>query len=165
MIDELLQSFVRSGNPPEEEEPSRLYQSQPKKEEKKDQQQKEKKKVKLDEEKVVERKSQFGSNYKRKQNVVIEQRKVSTLPLALDECYCDKDRAAAVSFGVMDIKAELRNKHSNEKNPVRIETDETDTMAWQMLGMMEIKNNNLDNGVKFLTKVGGFGEILQFHTP
>ena len=156
MIDELLQSYVRA-TPPEEEEPSRLYQTSPKKDEKKEV--KKKKKEKSDEERS-ERRSSVNTGGRRKPAIVIEQRKVNMVALALDECYCDKDRAAAVSFGVMDIKYELKNKQS-DKVAVKVISEDTDAMAFLMLGMIEIKNHKMENGVKFLTKVSS---KLQFLT-
>lgn len=156
MIDELLQSYVRA-TPPEEEEPSRLYQSSPKKDEKKEV--KKKKKEKSDDDRS-ERRSSVNTGWRRKPAIVIEQRKVNMVALALDECYCDKDRAAAVSFGVMDIKYELKNKQSNDKVTVKVISDDTDAMAFLMLGMIEIKNHKMENGVKFLTKVSSKFQFL-----
>lgn len=141
MDSELLQSFVRSGpSAGEEEEPSRLYPPQ----------QKEKDKKKDRSETPPPPPNIWG---RRKNVVIIEQRKMNRTALALDECYCDKDRAAAVSFGYIDIKHELKQKHSAEKQKVRIMPDDTDAMAFLMLGMREIKNTNIESGVRFLTKV------------
>lgn len=53
----------------------------------------------------------------------------------------------------MDIKYELKNKQSNDKIAVRIMPDDTDAMSFLMLGMMEMKNCNIENAVKFLTQV------------
>lgn len=155
MNEELLQSYVRAIV--DEEEPSRLYPPQPKKEEKKEK----KKKDKNDDDRNSDGRPSIviPSWSRRKPLIVIEQRKVNLFGLALDECYCDKDRAAAVSFGVMDIKQELKAKIGTDKLAVKILPDDTDAMAFLMLGMRAIKNNNLDNGVKFLTKVGKFNKI------
>lgn len=147
--EELLQSYVRGASAVEEEEPSRLYPQQQKLEEKE----------KIVKEKVVKKQIRRDSapqprwSSRRKPTIVIEQRKFKTVPLAIDECYCDKDRAAAVSFGYMDIKHDLKQKNTSEKQKVRIMPDDTDAMAFLMLGMREIKYNNLDNGVRFLSKV------------
>lgn len=141
MDSELLQSFVRSGTTLEEEEPSRLYQqAQPK----------EKDKSKKDRAEVVTPPPGWG---RRKNVVVIEQRKFNTIALALDECYCDKDRAASVSFGYMDIKHELKQKHSSDKMSIRIMPDDSDAMAFLMLGMREIKFGNSESGAGFISKV------------
>lgn len=141
MDDELLQSFVRAGPTLEPEpEPSRLY-PPPKT--------KEKKKKDRDEDAPTPP-PLWG---RRKNLVIIEQRKARTIALAIDECYCDKDRAAAVSFGYMDIKHELKQKQTAEKTKVRIMPDDTDTMAFLMLGMREIKYGNTESGVRFLSKV------------
>jgi hypothetical protein len=144
--EEMLQSYVRGPSAVEEEEPSRLYQQpQPKPEEEK---------KKKDKKPAVEKREQEKPSWMRRKNViVIEQRKVKTVPLAIDECYCDKDRAAAVSFGTMDIKHDLKTKITTEKQKVRILPDDGDAVAFLMLGMREIKNNNIDNGVRFLNKV------------
>lgn len=142
MDDELLQSFVRAGAAIEEDpEPSRLY-PQPKKD-------KERKKKERDDDAPTPPPT-WG---RRKNVVIIEQRKARTIALAIDECYCDKDRAAAVSFGYMDIKHELKQKQSAEKTKVRIMPDDTDAMAFLMLGMREIKYGNTESGVRFLSKV------------
>lgn len=142
MDSELLQSFVRSGPTLEEEaEPSRLYPPQDKKD-------KDKKKDRSDDSPTPPLK--WG---RRRNVIVIEQRKYQTIALAIDECYCDKDRAASVSFGYMDIKHELKQKIAVEKQKVRIMPDDTDTIAFLMLGMREIKNGNLESGVRFLSKV------------
>lgn len=142
MDSELLQSFVRSGPTPEEEaEPSRLYQAPDKKE-------KDKKKDRSEDSPTPPLK--WG---RRRNVIVIEQRKYQTIALAIDECYCDKDRAASVSFGYMDIKHELKQKIAVDKQKVRIMPDDTDTIAFLMLGMREIKNGNLESGVRFLSKV------------
>jgi 5-keto 4-deoxyuronate isomerase len=144
MNEELLQSYVRAPSAADEEEPSRLYPAKEKKEEK------------VKEKKVKEERrdsTAVPAWIRRKNLIVIEQRKVKTVPLAVDECYCDKDRAAAVSFGHMDIKFDLKAKESNEKTKTRIMPDDTDAMAFLMLGMREIKYNNLENGVRFLCKV------------
>lgn len=147
MDSELLQSFVRSGPTPEEEaEPSRLYPPP-------SQQQKEKKKKGIDWEDDCDKPPTPPQWGRRKHVVVIEQRKFKTIALAIDECYCDKDRAASVSFGYMDIKHELKVKQTSEKMKVRIMPDDTDAMAFLMLGMREIKNGNLESGVRFLSKV------------
>lgn len=139
MDSELLQSFVRSGASLDEEEPSRLYPPPALKD-------KEKKKDRSD----TPTPPLWG---RRKHVVVIEQRKINTIALAIDECYCDKDRAASVSFGYMDIKHELKQKQSADKMKVRIMPDDTDAMAFLMLGMREIKNGNVESGVRFLSKV------------
>lgn len=146
--EEMLQSYVRGPNL-DEEEPSRLYQQpQPKKEEP------EVKEPKKEKNQPKERRDSFTPTWMRRKNIiVIEQRKIRSVPLAIDECYCDKDRAAAVSFGYMDIKHDLKLKHTSEKQKTRIMPDDTDAMAFLMLGMREIKYNNLDNGVRFLSKV------------
>lgn len=142
MDSELLQSFVRSGPTPEEEaEPSRLYVAPDKKE-------KDKKKDLADDCPTPPLK--WG---RRRNVIVIEQRKYKTIALAIDECYCDKDRAASVSFGYVDIKHDLKQKQAAEKQKVRIMPDDTDTIAFLMLGMREIKNGNLESGVRFLSKV------------
>lgn len=104
MDSELLQSFVRSGPTAEDDaEPSRLY---PPKEVKEVEQQQQKKKKK---EKNADAPTPPPPNIwgRRKNVIVIEQRKYKTIALAIDECYCDKDRAAAVSFGYVDIKCVL----------------------------------------------------------
>lgn len=152
MNEELLQSYVRSVNLADEEEPSRLYQQpQPKKEEKKEK----KKKEKTDDDRSSDRRSSIAPSWQRRRPaIIIEQRKVAVIGLALDECYCDKDRAAAVSFGVLDIKQELKAKQSGDRMAVRIMPDDTDAMAFLMLGMRAIKNNHLENAERFLTKVG-----------
>lgn len=139
MDSELLQSFVRSGPSLDEDEPSRLYVAPAPKD-------KDKKKERTD----TPTPPLWG---RRKHVVVIEQRKFNTIALAIDECYCDKDRAASVSFGYMDIKHELKQKQSADKMKVRIMPDDTDAMAFLMLGMREIKNGNIESGVRFLTKV------------
>ena len=141
MDSELLQSFVRSGPSHEEEaEQSRLYPPPSK-----------------DKDKKKEARAETPSTPppiwgKRKNVVIIEQRKFQTVPLAIDECYCDKDRAASVSFGYMDIKHELKQKTASEKLKVRIMPDD-DSMAFLMLGMREIKTGNRESGVRFLSKV------------
>lgn len=139
---EQLQSFVRSGPTIEDDpEPSRLY-PPPKDKEKK-------KKGPRDESPPL-----FVpvNRWGRKNVVVIEQRKARTIALAIDECYCDKDRAAAVSFGYMDIKHELKQKQTAEKLKVRVLPDDSDAQ-FSMLGMREIKNGNTESGVRFLSKV------------
>jgi hypothetical protein len=144
MDSELLQSFVRSGPTLDEEaEPSRLYPVQPK-----DKQGKDKRKDRSEDSPTPP--PLWG---RRKNVVIIEQRKARTIALAIDECYCDKDRAASVSFGYMDIKHELKQKQTAEKLKVRIMPDDTDAMAFLMLGMREIKNGNIESGVRFLSKV------------
>lgn len=153
MNEELLQSYVRA-NVADEEEPSRLYPPQPKKDDKKEK----KKKEKIEDDRSSDRRSSIIPSWsRRKPTIVIEQRKVNMIAQAIDECYCDKDRAAAVSFGYMDIKQELKAKQGSDKMCIRIMPDDTDAMAFLMLGMRAIKNNNLDNGVKFLSKVRWFG--------
>jgi hypothetical protein len=144
MDSELLQSFVRSGPSvgEEEGEPSRLYSPQ--------KELKEKKKQKM---------SSSGSSSslwsRRKNVVIIEQRKgAKTLALALDECYCDKDRAASCSFGYMDIKHELKQKHTTDRLKLRSVPDgDSDIVAFMMLGMREIKSGNTESGTNFLNKV------------
>lgn len=70
MDSELLQSFVRSGATLDEVEPSRLYQqAQPK-----------------DKENLKKERAETPPWGRRKHVVVIEQRKVNTVALALDEC-------------------------------------------------------------------------------
>ena len=149
MDNELLQSFVRTGDKYEEDpEPSRLY-PPPK-------QEKEKKK------KSEETSAPVPSFWGRRRNIiVIEQRQVNTVAKALDECYCDKDRAAAVSFGYVDIKQDLKSKQSQEKQKVRIMPDESDAAAFLMLGMREIKNCNTESGLRFLNKVFTFVRTLR----
>lgn len=140
MENELLQSFVRSGAQVEEDpEPSRLYPPQ---------KEKEKKKVRI--ETPPPAPISWG---RRKNAVVIEQRKFKAIALALDECYCDKDRAASVSFGYMDIKHELKQKHTAERNKARDIPDDSDYVTFMMLGTREIKTGNLESGVGFLNKV------------
>lgn len=147
---EQLQSFVRSGPTIEDDpEPSRLY-PPPKDKEKK------KKDARDESPPSFVPINRWG----RKNVVVIEQRKARTIALAIDECYCDKDRAAAVSFGYMDIKHELKQKQTAEKLKVRILPDDTDAMAFLMLGMREIKNGNIESGVRFLTKVAHLSSNL-----
>lgn len=141
MDSELLQSFVRTGAETEVEEPSRLYVA-PDKEKKK--------KEKVDRDDAPTPPPLWG---RRKHVVVIEQRKINLIALAIDECYCDKDRAAAVSFGYQDIKHELKQKQSADKQKVRIMPDDTDTMAFLMLGMREIKSGNTESGLRFISKV------------
>jgi hypothetical protein len=143
MDSELLQSFVRVGTNDEPEEPSRLYPPPQKKEDKK-------------KDRDTPTTPPVISWGRRKNVVIIEQRKARTVALALDETYCDKDRAASVSFGYMDIKQELKQKQSNEKLKVRIMPDDSDAMAFLMLGMREIKTGNVESGVKFLSKVFSF---------
>lgn len=154
MNEELLQSYVRAPNLADEEEPSRLYQQpQPKKD--KEEKKEKKKKEKTDDDRSSDRRSSIVPTWaRRRPQIVIEQRKVATIGLAIDECYCDKDRAAAVSFGVMDIKQELKAKIGSDKMAIRIMPDDTDAMAFLMLGMRAIKNHHLENAAKFLTKVG-----------
>lgn len=155
MDSELLQSFVRSGPTAEEEaEPSRLY--PPQKDKQKD------KKKDRSEDPPTPPPTIWG---RRKNVVIIEQRKARTIALAIDECYCDKDRAASVSFGYMDIKHELKQKQTAEKLKIRIMPDDTDAMAFLMLGMREIKNGNTESGVRFLSKVRREFQIfdLMFH--
>lgn len=142
MDSELLQSFVRTGADDEEPEPSRLYQAPDKDK---------KKKEKLDRDRDTPTPPPLWG--RRKHVVLIEQRKINTVALALDECYCDKDRAASVSFGFQDIKHELKQKQSTDKQKVRIMPDDTDAMAFLMLGMREIKTGNSESGVRFLSKV------------
>lgn len=142
MDSELLQSFVRAGPTSDEQatedQAARLYPGQGDK--KKDQSQ----------ESPTPAASSWGH---RKNVIVIEQRKVRTIALALDECYCDKDRAASCSFGYLDIKYELKNRKQFEKINERIMPDDTDTMAFLMLGMREIKCGNSESGARFLSKV------------
>lgn len=140
MDSELLQSFVRTGADEDDPEPSRLY-TAPDKEKKK------KEKVDRD---TPTPPPLWG---RRKHVVIIEQRKINTIALAIDECYCDKDRAASVSFGYQDIKHELKQKQSADKQKVRIMPDDTDTMAFLMLGMREIKTGNTESGLRFISKV------------
>lgn len=144
MDSELLQSFVRSGPSAGEDdgEPSRLYSPQKEKKEKKRQKS----------EGPPGSSSSFWS--RRKNVVIIEQRKVTkTLALALDECYCDKDRAASVSFGYMDIKHELKQKHTSDRLKLRVSDGDSDIVAYMMLGMREIKSGNTESGTSFLNKV------------
>lgn len=143
MDSELLQSFVRSGTTLEEEEPSRLYQqSQPK--------DKDKSRKDRTDTPTPPPNASWG---RRKHVVVIEQRKFNAVALALDECYCDKDRAASVSFGYMDIKQELKQKQTSEKMSIRIMPDDSDAMAFLMLGIREIKFGNSESGASFISKV------------
>jgi hypothetical protein len=152
LSEEMLQSYVRSADAEDTEEPSRLYPAQQKeKESKPTPATKTKKERKASHQQAAPPQIQ-PSWMRRKTIIVIEQRKCKTVPLAIDECYCDKDRAAAVSFGYMDIKTELKQKATNEKQKVRIMPDD-DAMSFLMLGMREIKYHNLDNGVRFLSKV------------
>jgi hypothetical protein len=140
MDSELLQSFVGQSNEDEQEQPSRLYQKQEKQE----------KKVRADTPSTPQ-----PSNWKRnrKNVVVIEQKKVRSVALAIDESYCDKDRAASCSFGYLDIKQEFKQKGTFDRNKARIMPDDTDTMAFLTLGKKEIKAGHLESGVKFITKV------------
>ena len=140
MDSELLQSFVRTGADDDEPEPSRLYVAPDKEKKKKDKQDRD-----------TPTPPPLWSG-RRKHVVVIEQRKINTIALAIDECYCDKDRAASVSFGYQDIKHELKQKQSAEKQKVRIMPDD-DSMAFLMLGMREIKSGNTESGLRFITKV------------
>lgn len=153
MDSELLQSFVRSGDMLEEDpEPSRLY-PPPKPAGEKEK----KKKDRSDETPTPP--PLWG---RRKNLVVIEQRKINTIALAIDECYCDKDRAAAVSFGYVDIKHDLKQKQTAEKEKVRIMPDD-DSIAFLMLGMREIKNSNTESGLRFLNKVSlPWSNVLSF---
>jgi hypothetical protein len=142
MDSELLQSFVGQSNDEEQEAPSRLYQKQDNKEKKR--------------EVRAETPSTPPTNWSRnrKNVVVIEQRKqFNKFAQALDECYCDKDRAASCSFGYLDIKFERVKKSSLEKGKARIMPDDSDACAFLMLGKREIKTGNLESGVKFLSKV------------
>lgn len=149
--EEMLQSYVRGPSAADEEEPSRLYQTPVQKSPPEEKIEKKVRKEKIRDER---RESAPTPSWMRRKNVVvIEQRKFKTIPLAIDECYCDKDRAAAVSLGFMDIKHDLKQKQTSEKQKVRIMPDDSDAMAFLMLGMQEIKSNNLDNGVRFLSKV------------
>lgn len=139
MDSELLQSFVGQSNDEEQDQPSRLYQKPENKE----------KKTRAETPSTPPT-TTWGRN--RKNVVVIEQRKFKNVALALDECYCDKDRAASCSFGYLDIKQEFKQKRSNDSCKARITPDD-DASAFLMLGKREIKTGNLESGVKFLSKV------------
>lgn len=146
MDSELLQSFVGQSND-EQDQPSRLYQKQEPKE----------KKVK------PETPSTPRPTIRNRKNViVIEQKKVRSVALAIDESYCDKDRAASCSFGYLDIKQEFKQKGNFDKNKARIMPDDTDTMAFLMMGKKEIKAGHLESGVKFISKVA-CSSLNQFH--
>lgn len=149
MDNELLQSFVRAGdNVPEEPEPSRLYQSP-------SPGQKARTKSERSDTKSLPAATSSQPKWRRREKVVIEQRFVRTNALAIDECYCDNDRAAAVSFGYLDIKYELKAKHMADKTKDRVEriTPDDDSMAYYVLAIKEIKARNLENGMKFINKV------------
>lgn len=148
MDSELLQSFVRvgiSGDGRDDgvPEPSRLYPAL--------------KKSSLKKPSSDDGTSTIPSWSRRKNVVVIEQRKMTkkVVGFAIDECYCDKDRAAAVSLGQLDIKLDLKAKHNAERLNLktRIGPDDSEPMAFLMLGMREIKTRNIENGVLFLSKV------------
>lgn len=148
MDNELLQSFVRGGDAADEEpEPSRLYQDP-----------KTVKKAKATKSEKSDTESQKGSiklPWRKREKIVIEQRFVRTDALAIDECYCDKDRAAAVSFGYLDIKYELKAKNvvdTSKQKITRIMPDD-DSMAFFIFAMKEIKSRNIENGIKFINKV------------
>lgn len=142
MDSELLQSFVRSGPSAGEEdgESSRLF--SPQKEHK--------------EKKKRPTAPPPPQKWNRRKNVVIiEQRKgAKTSALAIDECYCDKDRAASVSFGYMDIKHELKQKQSIDRMRLQPTADgDSGLVAFMMLGMREINRGNTESGINFLNKV------------
>lgn len=139
MDSELLQSFVGQSNEEEQDQPSRLYQKP------------ESKDKKFRSETPSTPPTNWSRN--RKHVVVIEQRKIRNVPLAIDESYCDKDRAASCSFGYLDIKQEFKQKGTFDRNRTRIMPDDSDTCAFLMLGKREIKSGNLESGVKFLSKV------------
>lgn len=150
MDNELLQSFVRAGdNVPEEPEPSRLYQSPS------PAGQKSRTKSERSDTKSLPAATSSQPKWRRREKVVIEQRFIRTDALAIDECYCDKDRAAAVSFGTLDIKYELKAKHMVDKTKDRVEriTPDDDSMAYYVFAMKEIKARNIENGMKFINKV------------
>lgn len=148
MDNELLQSFVRAGNnAPEEPEPSRLYQSPSPGQ-----------RARTKSEKSDTKSQPTASTqpkWRRKEKVVIEQRCIRTDALAIDETYCDNARAAAVSFGYLDIKYELKAKNVTDKQKDRAEriTPDDDSMAFYVFAMKEIKARHLENGMKFITKV------------
>lgn len=139
MDSELLQSFVGQSNEEDIDLPSRLYQKPDSKD----------KKARSE---TPSTPPASGWTRGRKNVVVIEQRKFKTVALALDECYCDKDRAASCSFGYLDIKQEFKQKSALDKVQVRLMPDD-DIYTFLMLGKREIKTGNLESGVKFLSKV------------
>lgn len=147
MDNELLQSFVRGGETVDAEpEPSRLYQTPtPKSSDK----------VKRRDEKSDSASLQGTAviPWRRREKIVIEQRIPRTDALAIDECYCDKDRAAAVSFGYLDIKYELKAQRVVEKQKLTRIMPDDDAMAFYIFAIKEIKSRNLENGMKFITKV------------
>lgn len=148
MDSELLQSFVRAGDAvAEEPEPSRLYQSP------KPGQNQQKTRTKSEKSDSNSQQGSTQPRWKRREKVVIEQRFIRTDALAIDECYCDKDRAAAVSFGYLDIKYELKAKNVVERHKQERITPDDDSMAFYVFAMKEIKARNLENGMKFITKV------------
>jgi hypothetical protein len=150
MDNELLQSFISAGQEPAaEQESSRvsLYRQASFKDDKN-----KKKDVKTSSSSQPQEPQSSGW-VRKKDRVVIEQRKLRpTTALAIDECYCDKDRAASVSFGYLDIKHELKQKKVNERAKVRITPDD-DSMAFYIFGLREIKAGHLDSAVYFISKV------------
>lgn len=149
MDSELLQSFVAAGQDQAEHEPvenSRLYRQASFKDDKS-----KKKEVRISTTPQPEV-SASGWSSRKKDRVVIEQRKPRFNSLALDECYCDKDRAASVSFGYLDIKHELKQKRTSERSDVRIMPDD-DSMAFYIFGLREIKARHLESAVYFISKV------------
>jgi len=67
--------------------------------------------------------------------------------------YTDKDRAAAVSAGAFDIKQSLQLKQKQDRTETLAIPDEADISSIIALGLKEIKNANPDNAIQFFTKV------------
>lgn len=67
--------------------------------------------------------------------------------------YTDKDRAAAVSAGTFDIKQSLQIKQKQDRNEALLIPDEADISSIIALGLKEIKNANPENAIQFFCKV------------
>ncbi|KAH8405730.1 hypothetical protein KR215_007569 [Drosophila sulfurigaster] len=66
--------------------------------------------------------------------------------------YTDKDRAAAVSAGTFDIKQSLQIKQKQDRNEALLIPDEADISSIIALGLKEIKNANPENAIQFFCK-------------
>lgn len=94
-------------------------------------------------------------NRPKKSDVVIEKRKVEAFEAVVgEECFVDKARAAAVTFGQDDIKDTI-NKQTDVGFQVSF-SDEADIGFNLMFGHREIRNGHVESGTRFLSKVETF---------
>jgi hypothetical protein len=70
-----------------------------------------------------------------------------------EECYTDKDRAAAVNMGTRDIKLSLKLKRRQERTTAMQISDQTEPGTLLALGRHEMRGGDLKVALAFVDKV------------